>query len=147
MRTDDSLRHQPLEHRPTTATLSESNIDTSSIGDDIALRKHPSLTPSSTYEDTSILTYSEPISTRTPLFPTVWQHSPDAASLGPSPSNTESPYSDRHLHYGPSSSSATGHRVRRITELAGGSDVQHTSIEEACLVRCFVKKLGRAVSL
>ncbi|KAI8675625.1 Zn(2)-C6 fungal-type domain-containing protein [Fusarium keratoplasticum] len=144
VRADDSLRNQPLEPRPTTATRSESNLETSSIGDDTALRKHPSLTPSSTYDVTSVLAYSEPISTRTPLFPTAWQHSPDAASHGPSPSNTESPYSDRHLHYGASSSSATGHRVRRITELAGGSDVQHTSIEEACLVRCFVKKLGRA---
>ncbi|KAF5003075.1 hypothetical protein FDECE_10356 [Fusarium decemcellulare] len=153
---DDQDRHHqsPVDQdRSTTATRLESNIESPSIGCDAAqesqrLSQLP--TPSgSAFDKTPALPYAEPTSTLTPLLPTRWQgYSPGAASANSfehCPLNIDSPHSERHFPYRVASTSVASHEVPRIIRHGGGSrSTVSLSIEEACLVRCFVEKLARA---
>ncbi|KAM5347334.1 hypothetical protein ACJ41O_010339 [Fusarium nematophilum] len=139
------LRRQPFEERPETATSNLKDSSDAGIGD----QRLPQLPTPSASEKTPALAYTEPSSTLTPLFPSRWQHhSPDAASavsLDPSGSNADSPYSERPFRPRVPSSSVPRHEVRRIIRPVGrGSSAQHLTLQEACLVRCFVEKLARA---
>jgi hypothetical protein len=92
------------------------------------------------------------VSSSVPVPSTQWQHSSpnEDARMYLNPGNTEegSPfgtYNDNQLYQAETLPSIMDLELHNPTSLLSASSTQPLNLEEACLVRCFVEKLARAV--